>query len=93
MLTYFGGTGNRGLHLVKPSDRLTGRTGFQHNPTIGGHFAITVRDLAGVMARLRRVGTPFTDAGSYAMAGIHQLYVYDPSMNLVEINQVVDPLA
>ena len=93
MLTYFGTTGNRGLHLVKPSDRLMGRTGFQHNPTIGGHPAITVKDLAGVMERLRKAGIPFSDAGTYAMAGIHQLYVYDPSMNLVEINQVVDPLA
>jgi catechol 2,3-dioxygenase-like lactoylglutathione lyase family enzyme len=93
MLTYFGDTGYRGLHLVKPNDRLMGRSGFQHNPTIGGHFAISVKDLAGVIARLRLAGTPFSDAGTYAMAGIHQLYVYDPSMNLVEINQVVDPLA
>ena len=93
MLTYFGTTGNRGLHLVKPSDRLMGRTGFQHNPTIGGHPAITVKDLGEVMERLRKAGIPFSDAGTYAMAGIHQLYVYDPSMNLVEINQVVDPLA
>lgn len=93
MLTFFGGAGNRGLHLVKPSDRLMGRTGFQHNPTIGGHVAITVKDLAGVMARLRQAGTPFSDAGTYAMVGIHQIYVYDPSMNLVEVNQVVDPSA
>ena len=31
-----------------------------------------------------------SDAGVYAMKDIHQIYCYDPSMNVVEINQRVD---
>ena len=83
------GRDNRGLHLVKPVPDFARRNGFDHNPTIGGHVALTVADLDGVIARLSAAGILFTDAGTYAMAGMRQVYVYDPSMNLVELNQPV----
>lgn len=83
------GDDNRGLHIVKPVPDFAKRNGFDHNPTVGGHFAITVKDLDATHARLKAAGVLVTDAGSYAMAGMRQLYAYDPSMNLVEINQVV----
>ncbi len=83
------GDDNRGLHIVKPNAAFAKQNGFDHNPTIGGHFAITVKDLDAVAARLAAAGALYTDAGSYAMAGMRQLYAYDPSMNLVEINQRV----
>ena len=35
-------------------------------------------------------GVIVSDAGVYAMKGIHQIYCYDPSMNVVEINEIVD---
>ena len=50
---------------------------------------LTVEDLDAVTARLDAAGMLYTDAGPYAMAGLRQVYVYDPSMNLVELNQVV----
>lgn len=81
------GDDNRGVHIVKPEADFAARNGFDHNPTIGGHFAIQVRDLDGVADRLTKSGTPFTDAGQYAMAGMRQLYCFDSSMNFVEINQ------
>ena len=84
-LTNFG-RDNRGIHIVKPSPSFAADNGFHHNPTIGGHFAITVEDIEGVIARLRKAEVPFTDAGTYAMAGIRQVYAFDPSMNFVEIN-------
>ena len=87
-IAYFG-TENRGLHIVKPIPTFTRDNGFLHNPTIGGHVAVTVPDLKAVMRRLDAAGIPYTDAGVYAMKGVHQLYVYDPSMNVVEINQIV----
>jgi catechol 2,3-dioxygenase-like lactoylglutathione lyase family enzyme len=83
------GDDNRGIHVVKPSPDFAQKNGFHHNPTIGGHFALTVKDLDAIAGRMSKAGILFTDAGSYAMAGLRQLYAYDPSMNLVEINQPV----
>jgi catechol 2,3-dioxygenase-like lactoylglutathione lyase family enzyme len=88
MLAVFG-EDNRGIHVVKPTPAFAAKNGFYHNPTIGGHFAVTVPDLEIVKSRLAAAHVQFTDAGSYAMAGMAQVYAYDPSMNLVEINQVI----
>ena len=89
-IAYFG-TENRGLHIVRAIASFAADNGFIHNPTIGGHFAICVPDLAAVKARLEAAGVVVSDAGVYAMAGMHQLYCFDPSSNIVEINQVVEP--
>ncbi|MEK9904964.1 MAG: VOC family protein, partial [Rhodospirillales bacterium] len=88
MLAVFG-EDNRGIQVVKPTPAFAAKNGFYHNPTIGGHFAVTVPDLEIVKSRLAAAHVQFTDAGSYAMAGMAQVYAYDPSMNLVEINQVI----
>lgn len=83
------GRHNRGVHIVTERPLFAHENGFMHNPTIGGHFAITVDDLGAVKRRLDAAGIPYDDAGVYAMADMHQVYVYDPSFNLVEINQNV----
>ena len=80
---------NNGLHIVKPVPRFARDNGLFHNPTIGGHVAITVPDLGVVKRRLEAAGVQFSDAGQYAMLGYRQIYLYDPSMNLIEINQRV----
>ncbi|MCP5081002.1 MAG: hypothetical protein GY948_04820 [Alphaproteobacteria bacterium] len=90
-IAYFG-TGNRGIHVVRPIPIFPRDNGFLHNPTIGGHFALGVDDLASVCKRLEKAGVPFTDAGVYAMSGVHQIYCYDPSFNVIEINQMMQPL-
>ncbi len=89
MVAYFG-TGNRGIHAVRPIATFPADNGLMHNPTIGGHAAITVPDLHQVIKRLDAASIPYSDAGVYAMRGVHQIYVYDPSWNVVEFNQVVD---
>ncbi len=88
-LAYFG-TENRGLHIVRAITSFAQDNKLVHNPTIGGHFAICVRNIQKVKQNLEETGVVVSDAGVYAMAGMHQLYCYDPSMNIVEINQVVD---
>ena len=90
-IAYFG-TENRGLHVVRSVASFAHDNGFMHNPTVGGHFAISVPDLDAVQARLDAASVPYSDAGVYAMAGVHQIYVYDPSFNVVEVNQIVAPL-
>ena len=80
---------NNGLHIVKPVPNFAKANGLQHNPTIGGHVAITVPDLDAVMRRLDDARIMYSDAGQYAMLGYRQIYLYDPSMNLIEVNQRV----
>lgn len=86
-VAYYGG-GNRGIHAVRPSATFPHDRGLIHNPTIGGHVAITVDDLSGVIGRLDRAAIPYSDAGTGGLPGVHQVYVYDPSFNLIEFNQV-----
>ena len=83
------GDGNRGLHLIRPDITFGQRNGFLVNPSIGGHPALMVSDLQGVMARMRAADWHYDDAGIYAMPGMHQIYCYDPAMNVIEINQKV----
>ncbi|MEO1492997.1 MAG: hypothetical protein AAFV19_12665 [Pseudomonadota bacterium] len=90
MIAYFGSE-NRGIHAVRPIATFPRDNGLIHNPTLGGHVAITVEDLHQVIRRLDAASIPYSDAGVYAMRGVHQIYVYDPSWNVVEFNQVVDP--
>jgi hypothetical protein len=48
-----------------------------------------VPDVLAVKARLEAAGVLVSDAGVYAMAGMHQIYVLDPSANMIEVNQNV----
>ncbi len=83
------GEGNRGIHLIEPDAGFAQRNGFAHNPSLGGHPAFWVKDVEAVMARLAAAGWPYSDAGVYAMPGMHQIYCLDPSANMLEINQYV----
>ncbi len=80
---------NRGLHIIHPDPGFAFRNGFAHNPSIGGHPALFVPDVKAVKARLEASGTLVSDAGVYAMVGMHQLYMLDPSANMIEINQFI----
>jgi catechol 2,3-dioxygenase-like lactoylglutathione lyase family enzyme len=88
-LAYYG-TGNRGVHAVRPIATFPRDNGLLHNPTIGGHVAITLPDIHALMLNLDKASIPYSDAGIYAMRGVHQVYVYDPSWNVIEFNQVMD---
>lgn len=83
------GARNRGLHVIRPDAGFAHRNNFVHNPSIGGHPAFFVPDVQAVKARLTAAGVPVTDAGVYAMVGMHQIYALDPSANMIEINQFV----
>ncbi|MCH1464849.1 MAG: hypothetical protein L7W39_04005 [Alphaproteobacteria bacterium] len=80
---------NGGLHIIKPDPSFAKRNNFAHNPSIGGHPAIEVSDLMGVKSRLENAGVEVSDAGTYAMAGMHQIYCLDPTGNMIEVNQRV----
>ena len=81
----------RGIHVCKPLEDFAQNNGFLHNPTIGGHFALNVREIDAIKSRLTTAGVAYTDAGMFAIDGAVQIYFFDPSMNLIEVNEIVDP--
>ncbi len=83
------GEENAGIHLLKPLADFAKRTGLAINPAVGGHTAIQVEDIREVIRRLDEAKIFYSYARDHAMPGIHQLYVYDPSGNLIEINQAM----
>ena len=80
---------NRGLHIIKPDDAFGYRNDFPHNPSIAGHPAFTVPNIASVMERLEQEDILYSDAKVYAMPGFHQIYLYDMNANMIEVNQPV----
>jgi len=81
------GAFNGGLHIIKPDPGFAFRNNFAHNPSIGGHPAIVVQNIQEVKSRLEAEDVLITDAGTYAMVDMHQIYCLDPSGNVIEINQ------
>jgi catechol 2,3-dioxygenase-like lactoylglutathione lyase family enzyme len=81
------GDGNRGLHLLTPHPHFARDAGFSINPAMGGHVAISVDDIDAVKRRLDEAGVYYQDAGEHAAPGWSQIYLYDPSGNLIEVNQ------
>ncbi len=81
---------NSGLHLIKPDPTFARENGLDHNPSIGGHVAIQVEDLDVIIARLDSAGIAYSLTGEYAIPNMRHLYVYDPAMNLLEINEFQD---
>ena len=80
---------NRGLHIIRPDPGFAFRNSFAHNPSIAGHPAFFVRDVLAVKARLEGGGVLVSDAKVYAMVGMHQIYMFDPTANMIEVNQFV----
>ena len=80
---------NRGIHIVRADPGFPTRYSLEHNPTIGGHPAFSVRDVHAVKARLERDGVLISDAQVYAMDRMYQIYLQDPSANMLEVNQFI----
>jgi catechol 2,3-dioxygenase-like lactoylglutathione lyase family enzyme len=78
---------NRQIHICKPTPSLPWDNDLRLHPVINGHLAIEVDDIEEVKRRLEAARMPYNDAGAWSMVGYRQLYCYDPSMNVVEINQ------
>ena len=80
---------NMGLHLIAPDPSFARKNQLDHNPSIAGHVALQVEDLDVVIERLKVAGIPYSLTGTFAIPGMRHLYVYDPSMNLIEINEMI----
>ena len=80
---------NSGLHLIQPEAEFARKNSLDHNPSIGGHVAFQVSDLDAVIKRLDAAHIPYSLTGTFAIPGMRHLYVYDPGMNLIEINEMI----
>jgi len=78
-----------GIHINKADFMFSWRNKFIHNPTIGGHPAFNIKDIKSFLSKLESSKIAFTDAKVYAMPNIHQVYLFDPNANIIEINQNV----
>ena len=59
------------------------------NPLERGHIAYRTDDIEAFMAHLNSCGVPYSDWGSDAVKGWHQIFFYDPIGNVIEVHQVL----
>ena len=78
------------VHLAERDLGVGFRTGQAVNPLDRGHVAFRTDDIAAVKRRLEEKGIPYSDYGTWAMSGWHQIFFYDPEGNVVEVHQVVE---
>ena len=60
------------------------------NPLDRGHIAFRTDDIAAFKKRLDEKGIPYSDYGTWAMNGWHQIFFYDPEGNVIEVHQVAE---
>ena len=78
------------MHLT-PRDILNSfRSGHVVNPLERGHIAYRTDDIQAFMRHLDEKGVPYSDWGSDAVKGWHQVFFYDPAGNVIEVHQIVD---
>ncbi len=75
------------LHLARPDPSLARSRGSFIDPLIRGHAAIRVPDLDKVRQELTKRGVYFADADLWPIEGYRRIYVMDPSMNCIEVNE------
>jgi glyoxylase I family protein len=78
------------VHLAEQDLAVTFRTGQAINPLHSGHIAFRTDDIEAVKKRLEEKGIPYSDYGTWAMSGWHQIFFYDPDGNVVEVHQVTE---
>ena len=79
-----------GIHINKADFTFSSRNNFIHNPTIGGHPALNIKDIKLFLKKLKSSEIAVTDAKIYAMPNIHQVYFFDPNANIIEVNQNIN---
>jgi len=74
------------VHLTPPNPTLLFGNGMPVNPLLRGHLAFRAPDIDRMKDQLRRTNTPFADYGEWAIRGWHQLFLFDPEGNVIEVH-------
>jgi len=80
--------GDTQFHLAQKDLGIGFRTGQAVNPLDRGHIAFRTDDIAAFKKRLEDKGIAYSDYGTWAMSGWHQIFFYDPEGNVIEVHQV-----
>jgi catechol 2,3-dioxygenase-like lactoylglutathione lyase family enzyme len=75
------------FHLAEKDLGVGFRTKQAVNPLDRGHIAFRTDDIAAFKKRLDEKGVPYSDYGTWAMNGWHQIFFHDPDGNVVEVHQ------
>ena len=84
--------GTTQMHIAAKDFNVGFRTGKIVNPLEKGHIAFRTDDIAAFKKRLEDKGIPYSDYGSWAIKGWHQIFFHDPDGNVIEVHQAVDGL-
>ena len=76
------------MHLTKKDVLNSFRSGQTVNPLERGHIAYRTDDIEAFKAHLDSLNVPYSDWGSDAVKGWHQLFFYDPEGNVIEVHQL-----
>ncbi len=80
--------GQTEFHLATTDYGVGHRTGHAVNPLDHGHIAFRTDDIEAFKDRLNELGVPFSDYGTWAMAGWYQIFFQDPSGTVIEVHQI-----
>jgi len=80
--------GDTQFHLAQKDLGIGFRTGQAVNPLERGHIAFRTDDIEAFKKRLDEKGVAYSDYGTWAMSGWHQIFFYDPEGNVIEVHQV-----
>jgi glyoxylase I family protein len=75
------------FHLAQRDLDVGHRTKQAVNPLDRGHIAFRTDDIAAFKKRLDEKGISYSDYGTWAMNGWHQIFFYDPEGNVIEVHQ------
>ena len=75
------------LHIARKDVEAGFRTGQFVNPVMRGHVAYRADDIDAVKAHLKAHGVAYSDWGTSAVAGWHQIYFYDPEGTVIEVHE------
>ena len=81
--------GNIQMHLTERDVLNSFRSGRVVNPLDRGHTAYRTDDIISFMSHLESLGIHYSDWGSNAVEGWHQVFFYDPDGNVIEVHQVL----
>ena len=82
--------GTTQFHLAEKDLGVGFRTKQAVNPLDRGHIAFRTDDIAAFKKRLEDKGIPYSDYGTWAMNGWHQIFFYDPEGNVIEVHQATE---
>lgn len=75
------------FHIARKDVDLGFRMNHAINPLERGHFCFRTDDIDAFRQRLKDKNIPFSDYGTWAMAGWHQIFFHDPDGNIIEVHQ------